>query len=265
MILLFRGINRDIKLLLFDLDGTLLTSGKEITQASLDVLRRYQEAGVMIGISTSRGETMCQDYIDALVPEVLIMSAGAMVKYRGKIVYEAAFSPEETMAMVAAAREISGRDIEVTVDAPNEHFWNYHVDPEIAYKGWGSTTYTDYQDFDQPSLKTCIQFSKESEAKAFQERFPDCDAAKFSDIDWYKFTPKSANKEAAIHRLLEVANLKEENIMSFGDDYTDIGMLQLSGVGVAMGNAIEEVKQAADIVIGSNEEEGIARFLEQYM
>ena len=50
--------------------------------------------------------------------------------------------------------------------------------------------------------------------------------------------------------------------MVFGDDYADIGMLELCGTGVAMGNAIDEVKERADIVIGSNDEDGIAGFIE---
>ena len=57
--------------------------------------------------------------------------------------------------------------------------------------------------------------------------------------------------------------MKCEDIVAFGDDYADIGMLKLAGIGVAMGNAIHEVKKAADVVIGSNEEDGIAKYLEE--
>ena len=53
-----------------------------------------------------------------------------------------------------------------------------------------------------------------------------------------------------------------ESIIAFGDDYADIGMLQLCWTGVAMGNAIDEVKDKADVVIGSNDEDGIAVFIE---
>ncbi|MBD5520522.1 MAG: HAD hydrolase family protein [Lachnospiraceae bacterium] len=50
-------------------------------------------------------------------------------------------------------------------------------------------------------------------------------------------------------------------IIAFGDDYADIGMLKLCGRGIAMGNAINEVKEEADCVIGSNDEDGIAEYL----
>ena len=56
-------------------------------------------------------------------------------------------------------------------------------------------------------------------------------------------------------------NVSIDSIIVFGDDYADIGMLELCGIGVAMGNAIDEVKERADIVIGSNDEDGIPEIL----
>lgn len=54
-----------------------------------------------------------------------------------------------------------------------------------------------------------------------------------------------------------------QDVIAFGDDGPDIGMLQLCGTGVAMGNAIDLVKENADVVIGSNDEDGIAEYLEK--
>ena len=54
-------------------------------------------------------------------------------------------------------------------------------------------------------------------------------------------------------------------MIAFGDDFADIGMLQLCGRGIAMGNAIDEVKQKADFVIGGNDEEGIAEYLKRLL
>lgn len=64
-------------------------------------------------------------------------------------------------------------------------------------------------------------------------------------------------------KITEVCGFGTESIIAFGDDFADIGMLELCGVGVAMGNAIDEVKNKADIVIGSSDEEGIALFIEE--
>ena len=62
--------------------------------------------------------------------------------------------------------------------------------------------------------------------------------------------------------ICDKCGIKLSNVIAFGDDYADIDMLKLSGIGIAMGNAIKEVKEAADIIIGSNDEDGIAVYLE---
>ena len=61
------------------------------------------------------------------------------------------------------------------------------------------------------------------------------------------------------------SGIKPAEIAAFGDDYADIGMLKLCGMGIAMGNAIDAVKETADLVIGSNDEDGIAEYLERYV
>ena len=92
---------------------------------------------------------------------------------------------------------------------------------------------------------------------------PDCDCLRFSGSAWYKFTKKEATKENAILKACAICGIALEDVTAFGDDAPDIGMLKLCGTGVAMGNAIDSVKEAADIVIGSNDEDGIAKYLEQ--
>ena len=102
-------------------------------------------------------------------------------------------------------------------------------------------------------------------ADILADRLAQCDCIRFSDGYWYKFTKKNVTKENAIIKITEVCGFGTESIIAFGDDFADIGMLELCGLGVAMGNAIEEIKEKADIVIGSNDEDGIAVFLENEM
>ncbi len=61
--------------------------------------------------------------------------------------------------------------------------------------------------------------------------------------------------------ICSLCGIKVDEIIAFGDDYADIGMLELCGKGIAMGNAINEVKEKADEIIGSNDEDGIAEYL----
>ena len=84
----------------------------------------------------------------------------------------------------------------------------------------------------------------------------------FSDIPWYKMSKKGATKEKAIEALCSHLKISPEEIVAFGDDFNDIGMLELCGKGIAMKNAIPEVQQIADEVCLSNEEDGLANWIE---
>lgn len=254
---------KNCKLLLFDLDGTLLRSDKTISQVTLRALQESRKKGIMIGVSTSRSEQNALSFIEELQPDILITSGGALVKYNGEYLYKAAFSKEETRKMIAAAREICGMDCEITIDTVDSHYWNYRIDPKKQDQSWGDSIYTDFTDFNEPSLKMCVEIFKDSQAKLLQEMLQDYDCIRFSDGYWYKFTKKDVTKEKAILEICSVCGIKTEEITAFGDDYADIGMLKLCGKGIAMGNAINEVREIADLVIGSNDEDGIAAYLRQ--
>lgn len=255
------------RLLLFDLDETLLRSDKTISSVTLQALKECRKRGLMIGISTSRSEHNSLVFIKELRPDVVISSGGALVKYNGTYIYKGEFTKEETTAMIQAARDICGIDCLITIDTVEKHYWNYkddlkqyNSDPK-QYKGWDTTIYTDFKDFSECALKMCVEMPDPSIAVRLQERLADCDSVKFSDGDWYKFTKKSVTKESAILHMCAACGIAPEEIISFGDDYADIGMLKLCGRGIAMGNAVEAVKLAADQVIGDNDHDGIAHYL----
>lgn len=249
------------KLLLFDLDGTLLQSEKTISTRTLSALKNagkwyidrcfhLQKWAKLFGIFK---------WIDAWYFNI---EWRALVKYKTEYIYRAEFSEEETNVMIDMARNICGNDCEITIDTIDAHYWNYKIDPKKLDKSWGDSIYTDFSDFNECSLKVCVEIFNQDKADKLARSLSDCDCIRFSDGFWYKFTKKNVTKENAIMKITEVCGFSTDSIIAFGDDYADIGMLELCGTGVAMGNAIDEVKERADIVIGSNDEEGIADFIE---
>ena len=255
--------NNRNKLLLFDLDDTLLRSDKTISERTMEALRKCREQGFLIGISTSRAVHNCMTFLPELTPDLFIASGGAVIQYHGECISTAEFTVEETQQMIRTAREVCGSDCEITIDTLDAHYWNYKVDPKEMDVTWGDTIYTDFSDYTAKALKFCVEIFDDSAAKKLADRFPDCDCLRFAGTVWYKFTKKEATKENAILKACEVCDIALEDVTAFGDDAPDIGMLKLCGTGVAMGNAIDTVKEAADIVIGSNDEDGIAKYLEQ--
>ena len=92
------------KLLLFDLDGTLLQSEKTISTRTLSALKKCRENDILIGVSTSRSEQNSLVFLNELMPDILISSGGALVKYKTEYIYRAEFSEEETKVMIDMAR-----------------------------------------------------------------------------------------------------------------------------------------------------------------
>lgn len=251
-----------IRLLLFDLDGTLLRSDKTLSPRTLAALRACQMKGISIGVCTSRSEQNCLDFLPHLSPDAVISSGGAVVRSGEELISTAAFTPDETNRMIAVARAICGPDVELTVDTLERHYWNYKVDPLQWDKTWGVSVWTDYEGFSEECLKLCVQIFDEANVEALRRALPDCDMVQFSGSDWYKLTRAGVTKENAIRLLCAHRGVDTSELAAFGDDLADIGMLRLAGLGVAMGNALPEVKDAADRVIGTNDEDGIAVFLE---
>ncbi len=250
------------KLLLFDLDGTLLQTDKTISKVTMRTLKKCREQGIMIGVSTSRSEKNSMEFIAELNPDVVISSAGALVKYKDTYIYKAEFTKKETKELIQKARKICGEGCEITIDTVDEHYWNYKIDPKQQDKSWGDSVYTDFYDFNLASLKMCVEIFDDKQAEELRINLPQCDCVRFSDGFWYKFTKKTATKENAILYMCKVCEITTDDIVAFGDDFADIGMLKLCGVGVAMGNAIDEVKAVADCVIGDNDNDGIGKYLQ---
>ena len=201
-------------------------------------------------------------FLPDINPDILISSGGALVKKGQTYIYKAEFSVKETQRMIVAARKICGADCEITIDTLKNHYWNYKVDPKKQDQSWGESLYTDFNDFDQEALKMCVEIFEPDQAEALKKALPECDCLRFSDGFWYKFTKAGVTKEKAISEACAACKISLTDVIAFGDDYADIEMLNVCGVGVAMGNAIDEVKKSADIVIGTNEDDGIAEYLE---
>ena len=249
------------KLLLFDLDDTLLRSDKTISKHTLEVLEKCREQGYLIGVSTSRGETNSLLYISELRPEVIICSGGAVVKYMGQYIYTVEFTEEETNRMINTVWDICGSECKMTIDTLNAHFWSFQRNRDEIDASWADTIFADFSNLHERALKLCAEIFQPELAKQLAKTLHDCDCIKFIDGEWYKFTKKEATKENAIRKFSEISGIPLSDVIAFGDDLPDIGMLKLCGTGVAMGNAVAEVKVAADVVIGTNDEDGIATYL----
>ena len=245
-------------LLLFDLDGTLLDSGKHISARNRAAISGCREKGMMIGVATARSESTCSRYVDSIAPDILISNSGALVRLHGKLIYECGFTAGETSALVrAGVAENRG----ITVDCAETTFSNRH----ICFFNEPGITYTDFAGFSRSSLKICIEGTDAAFAERTAALIDDCSWLAFSDCDWFKFSRSNVSKGDALKHIVRKTGIPAAKMIAFGDDFVDIEMLDICGTGVAMDNAVDDVKVHADVVIGNNDTDAIAAFLEKYV
>ncbi len=249
----------NISIILSDLDGTLFRNDKSISDFTKETIRQAQAKGLLFGICTSRAKVNAIKFLDGIEPDILITNGGGIVYYKEQKIYNCEFTVEECRKLIAAAFEVFGKDVILSVD--NEHALYSNSHEELGDKFW---TFNDFLDFRGPCMKMCIQsLDKEKVEKvASVIGLENVDYLPFSDIPWYKLSKKAATKEKAIEELCHHLNITSSQIAAFGDDFNDIGMLKLCGAGISMENAIDEVKKAADSVCASNENDGVAKWIE---
>lgn len=102
-------------------------------------------------------------------------------------------------------------------------------------------------------------------AKLLMGKYGDQTSQMYSETYYYEIMPKDVSKGHALLEIAEYLGIDQENIIAFGDQDNDMSMIQMAGVGVAMGNAIDSLKAAADYVTLTNNEDGIAAYLEKYL
>lgn len=249
-----------ISLILSDLDGTLFHNDRTISDYSKTIIEQAQKKGILFGISTARAKVNALKFLDGINPDVFITNGGGMIFYKDKKIYNCEFSIDETNKLIKKTFEIFGSNAIISVDNENGVYSNSKE--ELPDRFW---TYNDFSAFNEPCMKMCIEsLDKEKVIQVASIFGPDTiDFLPFSDIPWYKMTKKDATKEKAIKVICDYLKIIPDNIAAFGDDFNDIGMLKACGKGIAMQNAIDQVKQAADEICLSNEEDGVADWIEK--
>lgn len=252
-----------IRLILMDLDDTLLRSDKTISDRSMQTLRRCREAGALVGFCTARGEYNCLPFIRQIQPDCVISSGGALARYRGETVYSTVL-PEASVAALLRTAERLAPGCRLSADGMDGHYRNA-MSPERAAGGWGEIHVIDFSAFCQPVYRICMELPDTEIANQIAASVEDCDCLPFTGGRWYKFSRSGGTKENGVRQLCGALDIPLSEVIAFGDDFSDAGMLRLCGTGVAMGNAIDSVKASADAITVSNDDDGVARYLEEHL
>jgi len=252
----------DIKMIVCDLDATLLNSEKEVSQRNLEVLEKCRARGIKIGIATARSECSAKRITDIVRPDVLITSGGAVARCDGQVVYSALLDAETTNGIVKRLLAESGVGV-VTVRADEGYLISQEVitDDPAWRDYYESSTHIDFtQKTFEPAQKIVPQITADL-AKAIAADFPNAALTIYTGYEWAQFSCKNATKWRAVAAVAEHLGISTDQVAAFGDDHNDTQMLANCGFGVAMDNAIPEIKAVAKYFTATNDEDGVAVWL----
>jgi Cof subfamily protein (haloacid dehalogenase superfamily) len=265
-------MDRAIRLLLADVDGTLVTPDKVVTERAVKAVRSLGEAGILFGITSGRpprGMSMLIEPLSITTP-IAAFNGGVLVN-RDMSVIEQRVVPEDLVVPVAELYGSFGLDTWVYRGAD----W-YVPDPRGAHVARETSTVRF-----EPKVMTGLDGLTSDVAKlvgvsddldavvraatAAHDRFGDHVAAARSQPYYLDVTHPDANKGAVARYLSARYAIPPEAIATIGDMPNDVLMFAHSGLSIAMGNATSEVQRAARRITTSNAEEGFATAVDRFI
>lgn len=264
-------------LIALDLDGTLLTDKKTISTRTKEIVLRAMKAGHVVVIATGRPHRASIQYYHELgLITPMVNFNGALIHHPTNRKWDVLHNPmplRTAKAIMAASYDLNVRNLlaEVLDDVYLEQY-----DEEII--GLFAET-KDAPPFTVGNLKNKLKedptslliFPKEKDVKLIQTHLTDYHAEVIDHRNWgapyhiFEIVKKGMNKAVGLQKIAKYYQIPKENIIAFGDESNDLEMIDYAGIGVAMGNGINELKSIAKYVTDTNEQNGVGNFLEKYL
>ncbi|RUS45991.1 Cof-type HAD-IIB family hydrolase [Cohnella sp. AR92] len=241
------------RLLTLDLDGTTLNDRSEISEANREWIARASEAGVTVCVSTGRG-------YDSALPfaELLGLHESPLIVVNGGEIWS---KPNELHRRVTLPAEKIMKLHRLAVQHGDTWFWAYSTQGIYNKERWAGDTYSlewlkfGYYNEDMKVLASILQELKGWEGLELSNSSP-------YNIE---VNPAGVSKATAIEEVCRMLGCELSEAVAVGDSLNDLAAIKAVGLGVAMGNAQDEVKAGADVVTGTNLEDGVAQVIREYV
>ncbi|HHX94524.1 MAG TPA: HAD family phosphatase [Clostridia bacterium] len=260
-----------IKLVAIDLDGTLLDNDKKISGRAKEAIRSVRKEGIGVTLATGRMFYSTRPYADELGLSLpLITYQGALVKVSGtgEVLYERHVDAGLSQVIVEMAKE-EGLTLNFYID---DYVLVEKITPEAeSYARTFNARLREVGDlrrYDHLSpLKLLVIDYDEEHLDALAEKcrkvFGDVLHITKSMPEYLEFLHPQATKAFGVDAVARHMGLSPQEVMAVGDSYNDVEMFDYAGVSVVMGNARDEIKEKADYVTRSNDDDGVAEVLEK--
>ncbi len=264
--------------MVLDVDGTLTGSNREISDRTRDALINAQKRGKTIAIASGRSIAGIRGVASKISLEEY---GGYVIAYNGTTVVncktgECIFNQVVPGDMIQPVYD-TARELSVGIMA-------YHDAAKELIVANGVTSYVKADaEACQVSIREVEHFTKEVHMpinkifvsgepdhmkeveRIMQERFGSQLNVFRSDPYYVELLPKYIDKGIAVDKLAKHLDVSKDRVICVGDSYNDLPMLRYAGLGVAMGNASQEIREQADYVTGTNDEDGIVTLIEKFM
>ena len=244
------------KAVILDLDGTLLHSDGSISEYTLEVLQECKRRDIPIVVATARFWFKAEKYIDMIDPDYAILADGTQIYHEGEMICGFAM---ELLQSDGIIKELLRQNVEkeFVVSTGKKLLCN----ADGINEKWRVS-----RDFSQPLelsvYKIAAIMDSCEEAKALADTY-DCRVYSYRGESLYGFTDEKSGKYQAVAKLGEILQIRMDEMLAFGDDENDFDILRHVGKGVAVANAIPEIKEIVDDVTLSNDEDGVAKYIEK--
>lgn len=262
------------KMLVLDVDDTLLCDDHRISERNREALLKAQEKGVYVVLASGRPTPAMLGYAEELnlknYSSYIISYNGAIITElsQQKIIFEQSLSKEQIHGLYDFSLANNVDIITYTSDSIISESTSKYIDVEVELTQMKLNKVDCFKSAVKQSAVKCIlleepEYLKKVEAKLKKEK-PN-KSVSISKPFFLEVMPQGIDKAASIARLAEKLGIKQEEIIAVGNAGNDLSMVEYAGLGVWVDNVTPELRGCADVIVASNNNDGVAEVVEKYI